>query len=78
MRRLAVASNTIRSIGYDGCRRELEVEFLESGDVYQYFDVSAEEYTEFMAADSKGTYLNLVFKTKEHRYLVVKKGLKHD
>jgi hypothetical protein len=73
MRRLAVASNTIRSIGYDGRRRELEIEFLGSGDIYRYFDVPAEEYTEFMAADSKGTYLNLVFKTKEHRYLVVKK-----
>ena len=71
---MTVESSTIRSIGYDARRRALELEFLESGDVYRYFDVSAGEYAEFMAADSKGTYLNQVFKMKEHRYLVVKRG----
>jgi hypothetical protein len=43
-------------------RRELEIEFRDSGDVYRYFEVFAAEHGEFMAAESKGTYLNQVFK----------------
>jgi hypothetical protein len=74
MRRAAVDSTSIASIGYDPRRRELEVEFRESGDVYRYLDVSAGEYAEFMAAESKGSYLNRAFKAREHRYLGVKKG----
>jgi hypothetical protein len=54
--------------------RALELEFRESGDVYLYFDVSAEEHAEFMAAESKGFYLNHVFKPKGHRFVVHKKG----
>ena len=67
-------SESIASIGYAPQRRVLEIEFRESGDVYRYFDVSAEEHAEFMAVPSKGTYLNQVFKTKGHRYVVVKRG----
>jgi hypothetical protein len=69
-----VNSNTIASIGYDAHRRELELEFLASGDVYRYFGVSAGEHAAFMAAESKGTYLNQVFKPKGYRYFVVKMG----
>lgn len=74
MRRKAVDSETIASIGYDPRLCELDVEFRASGDVYGYFEVSAEEYREFMAAESKGTYLNRVFKKKEHPYIVVRRG----
>jgi hypothetical protein len=73
MKRAPVDSSSISSIGYDPRRHELEVEFLESGDIYRYFDVSAEESREFMTAESKGAYLNLVFKPKKHRYKIVKK-----
>ena len=58
MRRVWVDSSSIASIGYDAAKRELEIEFRESGDVYRYFDVPREEYAAFLAADSKGTYLN--------------------
>ena len=74
MRRIPVNSSSIASIGYDAGRLELEIEFHESGDVYLYFDVPAEEYTGFMAADSKGTYLNQVFKPRGYRYVVIKKA----
>ncbi len=74
MRREAVDSESIASIGYAPRRTTLEIEFRESGDVYRYFEVSAEEHAEFMAAASKGSYLNQVFKAKEHRYIVVKRG----
>jgi hypothetical protein len=73
MRRVVVNSTSIRSIGYDARRRQLEVEFRESGDVYRYFDVSSEENAEFMGSESKGTYLNQVFKPKGHEFIAVKK-----
>jgi hypothetical protein len=74
MRRVPLNSTSIASIGYDPERFQLEIEFRESGDVYLYFDVPAEEYTDFMAADSKGTYLNQVFKPRGYRYVVVNKS----
>jgi hypothetical protein len=61
-------------MGYDADSLELEIEYRKSGDVYLYFDVPAEEYRDFMAADSKGTYLNQVFKLRGYRYVVVKKA----
>jgi hypothetical protein len=76
MRRIPVSSISIGSIGYRRAQRELEIEFRASGDVYRYFDVPAEEYAAFMAAESKGTYLNQVFKPREYRYVVVSEGKK--
>lgn len=74
MRREAVDSETIASIGYEARRCELDVEFRERGDVYLYFQVSAWEHSEFMAAESKGNYLNRVFKARGHPYRLVKRG----
>ena len=74
MRRVAVDSETIASIGYEPRSCELELEFRESGDIYRYFHVSADEYREFMAAESKGSYLNRVFKARDHAYRVVHPG----
>ena len=74
MKRVAVDSTSIASIGYEPRRRELEVEFRQSGGVYRYFDVSSEEYAEFMAAGSKAAYLNQVFKPKGHRFVIVGRG----
>ena len=76
MRRVSVRSTSIASIGYLPARRELEIKFRESGDVYRYFDVPEEEYAAFMAAESKGTYLNQVFKPREYRFFVVLEGRK--
>jgi len=74
MRRRAVESESIASIGYDPSRNELEIEFRQNGSVYRYFGVSPEVHIEFMAAESKGTYLNQVFKPREHGYIVVREG----
>ena len=76
MRRIPVHSTSIASIGYAPATRELEIKFRESGDVYRYFDVPEEEYAAFMAAESKGTYLNQRFKLREYRYFVVNEGKK--
>ena len=74
MRRIPVHSTSIASIGYVSRKRELEIEFRDSGEVYRYFNVPGEEYAAFMAADSKGTYLNQVFKPREYRYFVISEG----
>ena len=74
MRRVWVDSSSIAAIGYEAATRQLEIEFREGGDVYRYFDVPGEEYAAFMAAESKGTYLNRVFKAREYRYVLVAEG----
>jgi hypothetical protein len=74
MRRIPVPSTSIASIGYAPAKRELEIEFRASGDVYRYFDVPPKEHAAFLAAESKGTYLNQVFKPRGYRYLVVFEG----
>jgi hypothetical protein len=74
MRRIPVRSTSIASIGYLPAKRELEIKFRESGDVYRYFDVPGEEYAAFMAAESKGTYLNEVFKARGYRFFVISEG----
>ena len=57
MRRTAVDSTTMRSVGYDSAQQILEVEFT-SGAVYQYLDVPAIVFDGLMAAESKGRYFN--------------------
>ena len=68
MQRVPAESSSIASIGYAPQERVLELEFRQSGEVYQYFDVPAEEYTAFLAADSKGTYVNQQLKPRGYRY----------
>jgi hypothetical protein len=72
MQRVPVNSSSIASIGYAPEQQVLELEFRQSGEVYQYFNVSAEEHTAFLAADSKGTYLNCHFKSRQYHYLRVR------
>ena len=75
-RRLIQDSISIASIGYDRSRRELEVEFHDSGDVYRYFEVPDEEYAAILSASSKGIYFNQVFKPHGYRYRIVRHGRK--
>jgi hypothetical protein len=68
MQRVPVESRSIASIGYAPQERVLELEFRQSREIYRYFDVPSEEYTAFLAADSKGTFLNQQFKPRGYRY----------
>lgn len=68
MSREPVDSSVIASMGYAAPRRILEIEF-HSGDIYDYFDVPEEEYAAFRSAESKGTYLNQVFKPRGYPYI---------
>lgn len=72
MRRKPIESSAIASMGYTYARRVLELEFRESGHIYDYFDVPPEEHAAFRWAESKGTYLNEVFKLRHYRYVRIK------
>ena len=76
MKWVAMDSTCVAAIGYDSRRHPLGIQFRQSGDVYLYFDVPPEEYATFMAAESKGTYLNQVFKLREYRCIVARRGKK--
>ena len=62
MKREPVESTAIRSIGYNEDKQILEVEILETGRVYKYFNVPLEEYMDFLDAKSLGEYYNRVIK----------------
>lgn len=62
MERRPVVSETVASVGYDGDALMLEVEFRRTGHIYEYFDVPAPVFEEFMAAPSLGLYLNTQIK----------------
>ncbi len=68
MRRIPVVSTSIAAIGYDAESRIIEIEFKESGEVYRYFDVPADEHQSLLRAPSKGSYLNQTFKPKGYSY----------
>jgi len=68
MKWVEVDSTSIAAIAYDRSKRELGIEFRQSGRVYFYFEVPPEEHEAFMSADSKGGYLNRVFKARGYRY----------
>lgn len=55
MRRVRVSSQTMRSVGYEPGR--LEVEF-KTGRVYRYRRVPRTEFLRLLQADSKGRYFN--------------------
>lgn len=61
MRRRAVTSASIRSVGYDGASRTLELEYV-NGSVYRYFDVPQPTYAGLLAAPSIGNYVNTEIK----------------
>ena len=57
MKRTAVESSMIASVGYDPDEHILEIEF-NSGAIWHYLDVPPEEYEGLMAAESKGRYMH--------------------
>jgi hypothetical protein len=61
-------SNVILAMSYEPVREELVIVFRGRGVAYRYFNVPMEEWEAFMEAESKGIYLNQVFKAKEHPY----------
>lgn len=63
MVRRPVSSSRIASIGWEN--NTMEVQF-HNGSIYQYYDVSEEEYKSFLASSSLGSALSRL--DKIHRY----------
>ena len=61
-------SSVILGMRYEPLREELLIVFRGRGIAYRYFNVSMAEWEAFLEAESKGTYLNRVFKPKQHPY----------
>jgi len=63
MERVAVESNSLRSIGYDEKTRVLEVEFS-SGRIYSYSDVPPETHDWLMRSKGKGGFFNRMIRDR--------------
>ena len=57
MKRTPVNTSMIASVGYDRQEKILEVEFVNTGYVYEYYDVPYREYLNLMKDESKGSYM---------------------
>ncbi len=57
MKRIAVVSSNLQSVGYDTQTRTLEIGFLD-GSVYQYYQVRQSIYNGLLAASSHGSYFH--------------------
>ncbi|MBW8336112.1 KTSC domain-containing protein [Stutzerimonas stutzeri] len=67
MKRVALQSSSLRSLGYDPKQQILEVEFS-SGALYRYEAVPPEAVQALLEADSLGRHFNQVFKPQHYRY----------
>jgi hypothetical protein len=55
-------SESIEAIGYDRPLRDLWVTFAQSSETYIYYPVPETVWDALLAADSKGTFVNMVLK----------------
>jgi hypothetical protein len=63
IKRQAVESSVLASVGYDAKRRFLEIEF-HSGAIYRYLEVPEEIHKGLLAAESKGRYFGASIRDK--------------
>ena len=70
MKRQAVESSNLASVGYDAETQTLEVEFKHGG-VYQYYNVLISVYDGLMNASSHGQYFDRNIKKAGYRYAKV-------
>jgi hypothetical protein len=63
MERVAVESNSLRSIGYDEATGVLEVEFT-SGRIYSYSEVPPDTHAWLMRTKGKGGYFNRMIRDR--------------
>lgn len=56
MKRVAVESSALSSVGYDEKGKILEVEFRDNEAVWQYLKVDKRKYEEFLDSESLGNY----------------------
>jgi hypothetical protein len=70
-------STVILAMSYEPAREELLISFRGDRRTYRYFNVPMEEWEAFLEAESKATYLNRVFKPKEHPYERTDEAIRH-
>jgi hypothetical protein len=63
MRRVAVSSSALESVGYDPRTRTLELEYA-GGGVYRYLGVPPREHATLLRAASLGAYVNARIKPR--------------
>ena len=71
MNRINVVSRNIKSIGYDGVNRILEVEF-HNNRVYQYSNVPPSLYSGLLHADSHGKFFAREIRAYPERFPYVR------
>jgi hypothetical protein len=64
MKRQQVQSSALQSVGYDPKNKVLELEFRDSGGVWQYFKLPSTVYNKFIHAPSLGNYFVSKIKDK--------------
>jgi hypothetical protein len=64
MQRRIVESTALNSLGYDPSSRILEVEFRDSGGVWQYFGFTSAAYKKFVSSESLGHFFVTKIKGK--------------
>jgi hypothetical protein len=52
----AIESKLLSAVAYDAEHSMLYLRFRDSGDVYRYFEFPPEQYTQMLAAESRGRY----------------------
>lgn len=62
MERHTVSSSSIASVGYDSNSETLEVEFVKTGRVYEYYNVPQFMYDRLLEAPSIGIFFNTEIK----------------
>lgn len=65
MKRVAVESSVLKSVGYDEEKKVLETELINNA-VYEYYKVPASEFFNLINAPSTGEYYNK--NIKKYRY----------
>jgi len=68
----ALDSSALLAVHYDHGRKILRATFRDSRRTYDYFDVTPEEYAEFLKARSKGAWFNARIRD-HHRFAEVRK-----
>lgn len=58
MERQPVSSSNLASVGYDPDSETLEVEFVSTGNVYEYYNVPQFMYDRLLEASSIGQFFN--------------------
>lgn len=61
-------SSVIAAMHYDEPGHLLTIVYRGRRGTYRYYGVTPQEYAAFRSAPSKGTYLNQIFKARQHPY----------